>query len=105
MLRNLVSIQSGSGLILKVGQEVILKVILAIIPAHWMRNTFPDVQLCFTGKCRVLPVKYLHISDTNGDILWSLPSPSQMLGGGFILSPPKSMDYLTLAEKQEERWF
>lgn len=95
----------GQGVILKVGQEVILKVILVVILASWMRNTFPDVQLCITGKCRVLPVKYVHTSDTDGDILWSLPSACQMLGGSFIISPPKSMNYLTLTEKQEEGWF
>lgn len=53
----------------------------------------------------MLPVKYLHASDTDGDILWSLPSPSPMLRGGFILSPPRNMAYPTLAEKQEEWWF
>jgi hypothetical protein len=28
-----------------------------------------------------------------------------MLGGGFIHSPPKMVEYLTVTEKQEEQWF
>lgn len=46
-----------------------------------------------------------HSSDTDDDILWSLHSPSEILGGGFMHTPPMMVDYLTVTEKQEDQWF
>lgn len=54
-------------------------------------------------KCFLLNI--CHSSDTDSDILWSLPSPTHMLGSGFMHTPPKMVDYLTVPEKQEEQWF
>lgn len=39
-----------------------------------------------------------HPSDTDEGILWSLPSPSEILAGGFMHTPPKMVNYLTIRE-------
>lgn len=34
-----------------------------------------------------------------------IPLPGEILGGGFMHTPPKMVDYLTVTEKQEDQWF
>lgn len=55
------------------------------------------------GKSFLLDI--FHSSDTGNDILWSLPSPSELVDGGFTHPPPKMADYLMVTEKQEDPWF
>ena len=40
-------------------------------------------------------------SDAGNDI----PSPSELLDGGFTHTPLKMVTYLTVTEKQEDQWF
>lgn len=82
-----------------------MKELFTLIPvAWWTWSLFPEMQLCFTGNVKSFLLSICHSSDTDGDILWSLPSPRQMLGSGFMHTPPKMVDYLTVTEKQEESW-
>ena len=72
----------------------LVKEILTLIPAPWWtQSIFSDMQnILLNIFCS---------SDAGNDI----PSPSELLDGGFTHTPLKMVTYLTVTEKQEDQWF
>lgn len=72
----------------------LVKEILTLIPAPWWtQSIFSDMQNILLN---------IFCSSNAGN---DIPSPSELLDGGFTHTPLKMVTYLTVTEKQEEQWF